>query len=111
MSTITTHILDTALGQPAVGVTIILERENGTNWLLQATGVTNDDGRISDLTPQGLAPGHYRLTAAIGDYFAASGRDALYVSAQIDFVLPATGSHYHLPFLISPWSWSTYRGS
>jgi 5-hydroxyisourate hydrolase len=51
------------------------------------------------------------LTAEIGDYFAAEGRDALYVSAQIDFVIGATGSHYHLPFLISPWSWSTYRGS
>lgn len=111
MSTITTHILDTALGKPAAGVTMILEQADAEGWQPVATGVTNADGRVSDLTPQALPAGHYRLTAKIGDYFAADGRETLYVSAQIDFVLPTTGSHYHLPFLISPWSWSTYRGS
>ncbi len=111
MSTITTHVLDTALGQPATGVTISLEKNSCEGWLAVAENVTDADGRIKDLTPEPLVPGHYRLTAKIGDYFAASGRDALYVSAQIDFTIPETGSHYHLPFLISPWSWSTYRGS
>lgn len=111
MSTITTHILDTALGMPAAGVDVRLEQRGSEGWQPLSQGTTNRDGRIADLTPVALAPGHYRLTADIGDYFAASGRDALYVSAQIDFIIPATGSHYHLPFLISPWSWSTYRGS
>ncbi|MDO6409263.1 MAG: hydroxyisourate hydrolase [Pantoea sp.] len=111
MSTITTHILDTALGKPAIGVAVALEQDSPEGWLLLAQGHTDADGRIKDLTPEPLAPGHYRLVAEIGDYFAATGRDALYVSAQIDFVLGETGSHYHLPFLISPWSWSTYRGS
>lgn len=111
MSTITTHILDTALGKPAAGVAVSLEQRCPEGWLPTAQGCTDRDGRIGDLTPTPLAPGHYRLTAEIGDYFAAGGRDALYVSAQIDFVIPAAGSHFHLPFLISPWSWSTYRGS
>lgn len=111
MSTISTHILDTALGKPAAGVAIRLEQKSADGWLPLAQGVTNVDGRLSDLTPQALAAGHYRLTAAIGDYFAAAGREALYLSAQIDFAIAAHGGHYHLPFLISPWSWSTYRGS
>lgn len=110
MSTVTTHILDTALGKPAAGVTIALEHQDTAGWQPLASGVTNADGRISDLTPQPLAPGHYRLTADIGSYFAADGRQTLYVNAQIDFVITASG-HYHLPFLITPWSWSTYRGS
>ncbi|MCT2388071.1 hydroxyisourate hydrolase [Erwinia pyrifoliae] len=111
MSTISTHILDTALGKPAAGVAMLLEQKSAAGWLPLAQGVTNADGRLGDLTPQPLAAGRYRLTAAIGDYFAAAGREALYLSAQIDFVIAANGGHYHLPFLISPWSWSTYRGS
>ena len=111
MSSITTHILDTALGKPAMGVAVSLEQNSPEGWLPLVDGKTDIDGRIKDLTSEALTPGHYRLTAEIGDYFAAEGRDALYVSAQIDFVIAASGSHYHLPFLISPWSWSTYRGS
>nr|WP_256464656.1 hydroxyisourate hydrolase [Erwinia amylovora] len=111
VSTISTHILDTALGKPAAGVVIVLEQQSADGWRPLAQGVTNADGRFGDLTPQPLAAGSYRLTAAIGDYFAAAGREALYISAQIDFAIAAPGSHYHLPFLISPWSWSTYRGS
>lgn len=111
MSTITTHVLDTAWGKPAVGVAIALEQERDQGWILLAEGRTDADGRIKDLTPAGLGAGRYRLIAQLGDYFAASQREALYVTAQIDFRLPEAGSHYHLPFLISPWSWSTYRGS
>lgn len=111
MSTITTHILDTALGKPAAGVQMLLEQNSRQGWLMIASGCTDNDGRIRDLTPEPLAAGHYRLVADIGDYFAVSGRETLYTRAQIDFVLPEAGSHYHLPFLISPWSWSTYRGS
>ena len=59
-----------------------------------------------------LAPGHYRLSAEIGEWFTASGRETLYLSAQIDFAIrEAPGGHYHLPFLIAPGGWSTYRGS
>lgn len=111
MSTISTHILDTALGKPAPGVAMLLEQHSAQGWVTCAQGVTDSDGRLKVLTPEPLAPGQYRLTAAIGEYFRAAGRETLYVSAQIDFVLTESASHYHLPFLISPWSWSTYRGS
>ncbi|WP_210451865.1 hydroxyisourate hydrolase [Pantoea ananatis] len=111
MSTISTHILDTALGKPAPGVAMLLEQLGAQGWVTCARGITDNDGRLKDLTPEPLAPGQYRLTAAIGEYFRTGGRETLYVSAQIDFVLTESTSHYHLPFLISPWSWSTYRGS
>ncbi|MXP50617.1 hydroxyisourate hydrolase [Pantoea sp. Eser] len=105
MSTVTTHILDTATGKPASGVAISLEQNNPEGWFPLSQGETDSDGRLKTLTPEPLTPGHYRLTAEIGDYFAAAGRDALYLSAQIDFVIAEAGSHFHLPFLISPWSW------
>ncbi|WP_437615670.1 hydroxyisourate hydrolase [Erwinia sp. V71] len=111
MSTLSTHILDTAHGQPAAGVTVLLEQHRDAGWHTLTEAVTNQDGRIPDLTPDALPAGRYRLTAAIGDWFHAAGRESLYVSAQIDFLVSPTGGHYHLPFLISPWSWSTYRGS
>ncbi|ARJ41023.1 hydroxyisourate hydrolase [Pantoea alhagi] len=111
MSAISTHILDTALGTPAAAVSVTLEQCSTEGWLTLTVAKTDADGRIKSLSAEPLTPGHYRLTAEIGDYFAGSGRDALYVSAQIDFVIAQAGSHYHLPFLISPWSWSTYRGS
>ena len=76
----------------------------GNSTLPISQGETDSDGRLKDLPPEPLTPGHYRLTAEIGDYFAVAGRDALYVSAQIDFVIAGAGSHFHLPFLISPWS-------
>lgn len=111
MNTLTTHVLDTALGKPAMGVSIMLEHASPQGWQPVARGTTDADGRIREFTPAGLAAGQYRLVADLASYFAASERETLYVSAQIDFILPDAGGHYHLPFLISPWSWSTYRGS
>lgn len=111
MNSVSTHILDTALGQPARGISLSLERYVSGDWQMLATGVTDDDGRCRELCVQPLASGRYRLSAEIGAYFARTGRDALYPGAQIDFVMAENGGHYHLPFLISPWSWSTYRGS
>lgn len=111
MSFVTTHILDTALGQPARNVSLHLERHANGDWQTLATALTDDDGRCRELTPEPLTVGRYRLSADIGNYFARSGRETLYPGAQIDFVIVENGGHYHLPFLISPWSWSTYRGS
>ncbi|MFP2513518.1 hydroxyisourate hydrolase [Buttiauxella agrestis] len=111
MSQLSTHVLDTAIGKPATGVAICLEQQLGDTWETVAQGVTDSDGRLKDFTPAALAAGRYRLTAEIGLYFAATHRETLYPTAQIDFVIPQNGGHYHLPFLISPWSWSTYRGS
>ena len=108
MSTLSTHILDISTGRPAQGVKVALEREG----VLIASGITDDHGRIGALGTGPLAPGCYRLCAEIGAWFAACGRETLYLSAQIDFAIrEAAGGHYHLPFLIAPGGWSTYRGS
>ncbi len=111
MSTISTHILDTALGKPAAGVSIVLEQLTNEGWQQLSKGKTDSDGRLKTLTPEPIVPGHYRLTAEIGEYFALTNRPSLYLSAQIDFVIVQTGEHFHLPYLITPNSWSTYRGS
>ena len=111
MSTITTHVLDTALGKPASQVSIALEQLTDEGWQLLSKGKTDHDGRLKTLTPEPIAPGHYRLTAEIGEYFAQSDRSSLYLTAQIDFVITQVGEHFHLPYLITPNSWSTYRGS
>ncbi|PKH21238.1 hydroxyisourate hydrolase [Enterobacterales bacterium CwR94] len=111
MSTLSTHVLDTALGKPAEGVCVVLEQWRDDEWVRLHAGVTNHDGRISELSPGPLVAGRYRLVAALSAYFAKSGREALYPQAQIDIQLPDHDQHYHLPFVITPWSWSTYRGS
>ncbi|MBA7857630.1 hydroxyisourate hydrolase [Enterobacter sp. RHBSTW-00901] len=107
MSTLSTHILDISTGTPAQGVTVHLEREGA----LVATGVTNGNGRIMEFVPL-LTAGRYRLVAELGAWFAQTGRDTLYPCAQIDFVIGETADeHFHLPFVIAPGGWSTYRGS
>lgn len=111
MSHISTHILDTSLGKPAAEVTIRLEKQTDAGWVLVNETQTNVDGRIASMAAEPLAPGRYRLTAEIGQWFAHTERETLYPVAQIDVTLPASGEHYHLPFLIAPWGWSTYRGS
>lgn len=111
MSTITTHILDTALGQPAKDVQITLSSQSADGWQQLAIGNTDGQGRLTSLTPEPLSPGHYQLTAETGRYFAATGRPSLFLVAQIDFVINEVGQHFHLPFLITPNAWSVYRGS
>ncbi|GGD06520.1 hydroxyisourate hydrolase [Franconibacter pulveris 1160] len=111
MSSLSTHILDTALGKPASGVALRLEQQTAQGWETLCEALTDADGRYNAFTQAPLSAGRYRLTAEIGLYFAQTLRETLYPTAQIDFVVAAGGGHYHLPFLISPWSWSTYRGS
>lgn len=109
MSTISTHVLDTALGRPAAGITVRLEREGE----LIATEVTDLDGRVRELVAPGqsLAEGSYCLTFAVGAYFAADGRHAFYEKVTIDFTIDSADEHYHVPLLLSPFGYSTYRGS
>lgn len=108
---VTTHILDTSSGQPAANVRVWLESLDGHNVTLISETQTDADGRAAKLTPEPVASGHYRLCADIGAYFAATGRETLYHSAIIDVMLDGSQDHYHLPLLISPYSYSTYRGS
>jgi 5-hydroxyisourate hydrolase len=121
MSTITTHVLDTVLGKPAVGVMIQLERMIGgwggtgaervssVEWVQIATGVTDDDGRSDELM-RDAAQGVYRLTFITGDYMKRLRRSTIYPEIVITFYCSGDG-HYHLPLLLSDNSYTTYRGS
>ncbi len=111
MTKITTHILDTSLGKPAAQVRVWLEKIEGQQSLKINEATTDNDGRATSLTPEGVEPGNYRLYADIGQYFAATGRETLYNLAIIDVIIYADQAHYHLPILLSPYSYSTYRGS
>ena len=107
-SPITTHILDVAKGKPAAGVGVRLERAVSDGFEQIGEGVTDDDGRASSLLPidYALALGVYRITFEVGAYQAG-----FYPSVAIDFRVEATDQHYHVPLLLSPYGYSTYRGS
>lgn len=110
-SHITTHVLDAVRGTPAVGLGLTLARHDAEGSTQIATGVTDSDGRARDLGPPALEPGTYRLIFATGEYFAAQQRPAFYPQVTIDFVVEDSQQHYHVPILLSPYAYSTYRGS
>ncbi|NVJ14576.1 hydroxyisourate hydrolase [Myxococcus sp. AM010] len=114
MSTLSTHVLDTNRGRPAAGVPITLELQGDSGeWKQLARGVTNDDGRVRDFLPQGarVEPGVYRMSFDTGAYFRALGVRGFYPSVTVVFELTALDEHYHVPLLLSPFGYSTYRGS
>jgi 5-hydroxyisourate hydrolase len=113
MSAITTHVLDTAIGRAAAGVPITLEQEEGGAWLALGKGVTDRDGRLRDLLPEGQRPaaGVYRLTFDTAAYFAASGEPSFYPTVQVVFRVTRPEEHHHVPLLLSPFGYSTYRGT
>jgi len=112
MSPITTHVLDTAAGVPAAGIAVTLLRVTASGPQELATGTTNTDGRVEDLLPAGaLQPGVYQLRFATTDYFRQSATATFYPSVAIDFVVELADQHYHVPLLLSPFGYSTYRGS
>jgi 5-hydroxyisourate hydrolase len=114
MSPITTHVLDTARGRPAAAMTVFLDvRDDSGNWTELARGTTNADGRITDLLANGavLTPGIYRMRFATGDYFLALGVRGFYPEVQVVVFLDDPAGHYHIPLLLSPYGYSTYRGS
>lgn len=112
MSPITTHVLDTTLGTPAAGLPIQLLRQEGGAYREIASGVTNDDGRITDLLePGSLEPGVYRMRFDTGAYLSALEMEGFYPEAIITFEIVRTDQHYHVPLLLSPYGYSTYRGS
>jgi 5-hydroxyisourate hydrolase len=109
---ITTHVLDTARGRPAAGVPIVLERSGDGCWEELGRGATDADGRLRDLVAEGSAPGagRYRLTFDTGAYFRSRGQSAFYPEVAVVFAV-AAGEHHHVPLLLSPFGYSTYRGS
>jgi 5-hydroxyisourate hydrolase len=111
MSTLSTHVLDATSGRPAAGVRVVLARRDGDRWQPLAEAVTDDDGRARDLAPGGLGAGVYRLVFATGDYFAATGQTGFYPEVPVVFEVTDTERHHHVPLLLSPFAFSTYRGS
>lgn len=112
-SPITTHVLDVARGRPASGVPVLLEiMKSADEWSEISRGETDDDGRLRTLlAPSALETATYRIRFDTGAYFKAHGTEGFYPEVSIVFVVRDAASHYHVPLLLSPYGYSTYRGS
>ncbi|SFT55557.1 hydroxyisourate hydrolase [Arthrobacter sp. ov118] len=110
-SHVTTHVLDTGSGKPAAGVAVTLEMLDGDRWVRIATGATDDDGRIKSLGPDKLASGTYRLGFDTGAYYGATKTETFFPEVTLTFAVDDSQAHYHVPLLLSPFAYSTYRGS
>jgi 5-hydroxyisourate hydrolase len=114
---ISTHVLDTSVGRPAAGIRVQLEGRVGPvgkdDWRVVGSGEANSDGRVPNLVPEGasIAPGEFRLTFDTRQYFAASSTATLYPAVTIVFEVAAGQTHYHVPLLLNPFGYTTYRGS
>lgn len=113
MSGISIHVLDVTLGRPAAGLAVRLEREERGVWRELSQAHTDPDGRIrSLLSPdESIAPGRYRLGFETGTYFHAQGLNCFHPYIQIAFDVTDANQNYHVPLLIAPYSYSTYRGT
>jgi 5-hydroxyisourate hydrolase len=110
-SKVTTHVLDAVTGRPAEGVAVALERRDPDGWEPVAESRTDGDGRVGRFGPDALDAGTYRVTFGVGEYFARHGQEAFYPEVVITFTLADPAAHYHVPLLLSPYAFSTYRGS
>ncbi|SRR5689334_14566702 len=109
---ITTHVLDLAQGGPAVGVTVICEMRQASEWTPVGRGTTDEKGRVVTLTEGWkVAPGTYRLTFDLNQYHRGQGVTPFFPEAKITFNVRDSDEHYHVPLLISPFGYSTYRGA
>lgn len=117
MSKLTTHVLDTARGLPGAGIAVSVFRIDGAHRQLLHTAITNANGRCDAPLLEGAAftPGIYELVFSVADYFAASGQvlpDPPFIGeVALRVGIADSSQHYHVPLLVSPWSYSTYRGS
>jgi 5-hydroxyisourate hydrolase/2-oxo-4-hydroxy-4-carboxy-5-ureidoimidazoline decarboxylase len=111
-SQLTTHVLDTTLGRPAAEMTIRLKHFVDNGWFTLAQGVTNADGRVGDLLPseKNVLPGNYKMVFETARYFKTNNTTGLYPAVEICFTV-SDDSHYHIPLLLNPFGYSTYRGS
>lgn len=115
MSTISTHVLDTSIGKPAAGIRVTLERLSGREGATESlgAGVTDEDGRLRNLLAPDvrLEEGTYRLRFDVDAYFTRDGREAFYPEVIVVFRVGRGDGHYHVPVLLSPFGYSTYRGT
>jgi 5-hydroxyisourate hydrolase len=110
-ATLSTHVLDATTGRPAAGMPVRLERRGPDGWTPAGTGQTDDDGRLRLGSDHGFEPGVYRLTFATGEYFESRGTASFYPEVTVTFEMTGRAGHYHVPLLLSPFAYSTYRGS
>ena len=108
MSHVSAHVLDAAAGVPAAGVTVQLASAGGD---VLASATTDADGRVADLGPARLEPGDYQVTFGSGAYFSGRGVACFYPAVTVLFTVHADQAHYHVPLLLGPWSYTTYRGT
>jgi 5-hydroxyisourate hydrolase len=112
MSAITTHVLDTSRGRPAVGFQVGLQMKSGETWKTLGAALTDANGRCAELLGDSpLEKGTYRLLFNAGDYYRELHLDTFYSEISIVFEVQHPETHYHVPLLISPFGYSTYRGS
>ena|SRR5665213_1336144 len=109
--TLSTHVLDAALGRPAAGVEVALFAIAGDARTEIARGITDADGRIAGPFGGELQAGSYEFVFAAGAYFAKTGTPSFFDRIPVAFVIAPNAKHYHVPLLLAPWSYSTYRGS
>ncbi len=107
--TVSSHVLDTSRGRPAAGVAVRLERSGRDSWEPIADSVTDSDGRVARLGDGPLTPGLFRLVFGTGQYYARRDVDSFYPEVVVSFLVD--DGHYHVPLLLSPFGYSTYRGS
>jgi 5-hydroxyisourate hydrolase len=112
MSAITTQVVDTMRGLPAMGIAVLLERAGPDGMERVATGITDSEGHVRHLLPEGqpLEPGTWRLSFDTGAYFALTNVEGFYPEVSIVFTAREGETHYHVPLLLSPHGFSTYRG-
>ena len=109
---LSSHVLDGTVGAPAPGVPIRWERRDGDEWILVGVAVTGDDGRVTDWeTGESPTIGTHRLVFDSGDYFAGRGVETFYPEVVVVFAVEDPARHHHVPLLLSPFAYSTYRGS
>jgi 5-hydroxyisourate hydrolase len=114
MKGISTHVLDTSRGLPARDLRVQLERSEGSGqWRTLSSAHTGHDGRCSQLLPEGevLSAGIYRLAFDTRTYFSTQGVESLYPIVEVTFSVPNHESHFHIPLLLSPYGYTTYRGT
>lgn len=107
------HVLNLQDGLPSPGVQVLLEQQNGKDWMPLNSGTTNAQGRITALFPEGkaLEQGNYRVTFKTGDWFAEHKTASFFPEVPVIFAVDGTVPHYHIPLLLSPYGFSTYRGN
>ena len=107
------HVLNLENGLPSAGVSVTLEQHVGDQWQSLSEGVTNQQGRIAELFPanQNMKPGEYRVVFKTGDYYKKANREAFFPEVPVIFEVKQADQHYHIPLLLSPYGFSTYRGS